>query len=290
MLDHPNTPDSGDPWRGLAEHGPTSDFSAPASQSSYDAASTDSLGTGEPSTGSNDPFSWSAPGDMLPSQHIPGGFSADQTQPTRAVRPRRHSRWWREALQLVIVAVLIYVAVNVSTARASIIGPSMRPNFETGQVVIVNRLAYLFSSPGRGDVVVVENPADRCKIYHEQRPLIPIPFVSQGDPNGDCDDLFKRVIGLPGETVEAAHGHIYINGIRLNEDYIKNEITYTGKWVVPPNHYFVLGDNRPSSYDSHNFGAVDRSLIYGRAMVRYWPLQEIELIPHPDYGVGNTAN
>jgi signal peptidase I len=205
----------------------------------------------------------------------------EQTQPNRPVR--RHSRWWREALQLVIVAVVIYVAVNVSTARASIIGPSMRPNFETGQVVIVNRLAYVFSPPGRGDVVVVENPADRCKVYHEQRPIIPIPFLSQSDPSGDCDDLFKRVIGLPGETVEAMNGHIYINGVRLNEDYIKNPISYTGKWVIAPNQFFVLGDNRPSSYDSHNFGAVDRSLIYGRAMVRYWPLQEVELIPKPDY-------
>jgi len=86
---------------------------------------------------------------------------------------RKQPRWWRELLQLIVMGAVIYILVNVGTARASILGPSMRPNFETGQVVIVNRLAYVFGDPQRGDVVVVENPAERCRATNETRPVIP---------------------------------------------------------------------------------------------------------------------
>ena len=214
----------------------------------------------------------------------------DATQPNAPVRiaKRRRFVWVRETLQLVAMGVVIYLLVNVSTARASILGPSMRPNFETGQVVIVNRLAYVFGNPARGDVVVVENPAERCKAGIDQRPLIPIPFVTKYDTNnGDCDDLFKRVIGLPGEVVEARQGKIFINGKQIDEPYVVNIPTgrdaYDGRWELGPEQYFVLGDNRPSSYDSHSFGPVDRKLLYGKAWIRYWPLEQIEVIPQPSY-------
>jgi signal peptidase I len=197
---------------------------------------------------------------------------------------RRQSRWWREILQLLVMGALIYILVNVGTARASIIGPSMRPNFETGQVVIVNRLAYVFGEPQRGDVVVVENPADRCRQVNAERPVIPLPFMNNNNTAAnDCDDLFKRIIGLPGENVAARGGQIYINGKKLDEPYIKNLATYDGKWTLSATQYFVLGDNRPHSYDSHNFGPIERSLIFGKAWIRYWPLNEIEVIPGQEY-------
>ncbi len=204
--------------------------------------------------------------------------------PLNDVKPaRKQSRWWREMFQLVVMGILIYVLVNVGTARASILGPSMRPNFETGQVVIVNRLAYVFGNPQRGDVVVVENPADRCRKVNAERPIIPVPFVNNNNTSSDCDDLFKRIIGLPGETVEARAGQIFINGNKIDEPYIKNLASYDGKWELTSTQFFVLGDNRPSSYDSHNFGPVERSLIFGKAWIRYWPLNEIEVIPGPEY-------
>lgn len=213
-------------------------------------------------------------------EEFPSDFPLSETevQPTR-----KQPRWWRELLQLIVMGAVIYILVNVGTARASILGPSMRPNFETGQVVIVNRLAYVFGNPQRGDVVVVENPAERCRQVNLERPVIPLPFVGNNNASSDCDDLFKRVIGLPGETVEARAGQIYINGNKIDEPYIKNIPNYDWKFELTSAQYFVLGDNRPSSYDSHNFGPIERGLIFGKAWIRYWPLNEIEVIPGPEY-------
>lgn len=220
---------------------------------------------------------------QTPDEYPDFSLPADFNSASPSVTIPKKVRWWREVLQLVAIGVIIYILVNVSTARASILGPSMRPNFETGQVVIINRLAYVVGVPERGDVVVVENPADRCKPINAERPLIPVPFFSNQNATSDCDDLFKRVIGLPGETVEAISGKIYIDGAPIDEPYIKSIPSYDGKWVLNDHQYFVLGDNRPSSYDSHNFGPVDRAMLYGKAWIRYWPLNEIEVIPHPDY-------
>jgi signal peptidase I len=215
-------------------------------------------------------------------------------EPERKARPGLSPRrgWWRDLLEIIALIVIIYTLVNLSTARAIVEGPSMQPNFYTGQLVIVNRFAYYFSEPQRGDVVVLNNPTDACKNVARSRSVIEIPFLSPNTPtSSQCEDLIKRVIGLPGETIEIEDGRIFANDTLLEEPYIKDycNVGCDGKWTLGPDEYFVLGDNRRNSYDSHSFGPVKRQLVVGQAWIRYWPLQDAGLIPHPRYGpIGNT--
>jgi len=172
----------------------------------------------------------------------------------------RHSLW-RDAIEITLLVVTIYTLVNLATARAVVEGQSMQPNFYTGQLVIVNRFSYYFGGPQRGDVIVLHDPKD----------------VTQ--------DFIKRVMGLPNETVLIKEGRVYINGIQLNEPYIQNfcRAGCDGTWHLKANEYFVLGDNRSNSFDSHAFGPIQRSLIVGEAWIRYWPPQDFGMIPHPVY-------
>ncbi len=112
----------------------------------------------------------------------------------------------RDILEMVVLIVVVYTLVNLSTVRASLEGPSMQPNFYAGQVIVVNRFAYYFARPARGDVVVLHSPSQDCK-------------TPQPDDK-NCEDLIKRVIGLPGELVQVSHGRVYINGSLLDEPYV----------------------------------------------------------------------
>jgi signal peptidase I len=169
----------------------------------------------------------------------------------------------RDIIDVVLVIASIYTLVNLASARAIVDGSSMSPAFETGQLLIVNRMAYFFSKPERGDVVVLHNPRN----------------VEE--------DYIKRVIGLPGENVSITGGAVHINGVRLSEPYIQSSnvchSVCDGSWSLAEDEYFVLGDNRRNSTDSHVFGPVTGGLIIGKAWVRYWPLESLTMIPHEDY-------
>lgn len=186
---------------------------------------------------------------------------------TTAIRPapflKGNDTLWRDVLEAFIVIVAIYTLVNLATARAIVEGASMQPNFATGQLIIVNRLSYFFSTPQRGDVVVLHSPTD------------------------GSEDLIKRVIGLPWDTVEIRDGMVYVNGRQLAEPYILDEnrctVACDGVWALNADQYFVLGDNRASSYDGHSFGPIKRSLIVGQAWLRYWPPPNFGFIPHERY-------
>ena len=218
------------------------------------------------------------------------------TQPTHSIDPQaallprpklaRRRGWLRDILEIVALVVVIYTLVNLSTARAIVEGPSMQPNFYTGQLVIINRFAFYFSSPQRGDVVVLNNPTEPCKDIVKSRALIEVPFLSQNTAtNGQCEDLIKRVIGLPGDSVKLKEGRVYINNHEIEEPYVREFCTVgcDGGWTIGPEQYFVMGDNRRNSYDSHNFGPIARQLIVGQAWIRYWPLPDAGLIPHQSY-------
>lgn len=200
---------------------------------------------------------------------------------------RARRRFWRDILEILILVVTIYTVVNLATARAIVEGSSMQPNFKTGQLVIVNRFAYFFGGPSRGDVVVLHNPSAGCKDMIQNRSVISLPFISPDSSNGTCEDLIKRVIGLPGDYLELREGHMYANGVLLNEPYIDEQNFCSGcgpnTWLLKDDEYFVMGDNRRYSWDSHNFGPINRSLVVGQAWVRYWPLEDFQVVPHPRY-------
>lgn len=136
---------------------------------------------------------------------------------------------------------------------------SMAPTLKVNDRVLVNKLSYDLHDVNRGDLVVFESPPNE---------------------GSQTKDLIKRVIGLPGETVESREGQIYINGQVLQEPYLQDDIT-TGpmeKVTVPPDHLWVMGDNRANSRDSRFFGAIPEDLVIGRAFVRVWPITALSLL------------
>lgn len=156
----------------------------------------------------------------------------------------------------------IYALVNLATVRFIVEGPSMQPTFFTGQVLMISRLNYMITAPQRGEIVVF-NP-----------------------PNARPDDspYIKRLIGMPGDTVEIRDTQVYVNGQALNETYI-NEPCQPNKcpdrsWTLGPNEYFLMGDNRNRSEDSRAFGAVTRDRLIGEALIRYWPPRDWGIIHH----------
>ncbi len=192
------------------------------------------------------------------------GISADHNESQD--RPRLYLRraFPRELVETLLLVISIYCLVNLATARYVVEGASMEPNFRNDQLIVVNRAAYLFGAPARGDVIV----------FH--------------DPEDPSHDFIKRVIGLPGETVQIQDGSVFVNGVKLGEPYIAQlcqDRRCDGVWTTDAEHYFVLGDNRSHSHDSHSFGPLDRSLIIGQAWVRYWPPSDWGIIPHYDYGL-----
>jgi signal peptidase I len=170
--------------------------------------------------------------------------------------------WIKEIIQLVLLIVLLRVGMDAFLPRYVVDGASMEPNFYTSERVIVDRVSMLFGGPSRGDVVVLDSPATPDEL------------------------LIKRVIGLPNERIVLRGGRVYINGKLLDEPYIADFCTSRscdGEWQLGPDQYFVLGDNRSHSLDSHSFGPIARDAIKGIARVRYWPLTGVGLLSSPSY-------
>jgi signal peptidase I len=181
---------------------------------------------------------------------------AETTAVSELPRPRLHRRGFlRELIDTVVLIGAIYALVNLASVRFIVEGPSMQPNFETGQFLIVSRINYLLGEPERGDIVVFHPPG---------KPADEPPYI-------------KRVVGLPGETVALLDAQVYINGLELSEPYL-NEPCIPARcedqtWELGPDEYFVMGDNRNHSSDSRSFGPIKHDTIIGEALVRYWPPQ-----------------
>jgi signal peptidase I len=197
-------------------------------------------------------------------------------------KKRRARRLGMELVQTLLLATLIFFAVRTMAQNFKVEGSSMEPGLHHGQYLLVNKAVYfqvnlktiakfvpflhvgdnpnhyLFHGPRRGDVIVFRYPADPTR------------------------DFIKRVVGLPGDTVEVVHGQLTVNGQSIKEDYIAPgtaDMT-TEKKIVPAGQYFVLGDNRNNSSDSRAWGFVPAENIIGQAMFSYWPLDNVG-------GVGN---
>ncbi|MCW5878981.1 MAG: signal peptidase I [Anaerolineales bacterium] len=176
----------------------------------------------------------------------------------------RLRRTLREVFETILLALVLFLAINFVSARVRVEFNSMYPNFHNGDYVIVNRLAYRWAEPQRGDVVV-------------------FPY-----PNDPDEDYIKRVIGLPGERIAIYAGKVYINGQALEEAYASEPIRLDmSERIVPPEHVFVIGDNRNASSDSREWGALPISDIIGKAVFRYFPFDAIGVVQHyalPDPG------
>lgn len=201
---------------------------------------------------------------------------------------KKQSSALREIVETALIAILIFVLVRTLVLNFRVDGSSMLPSLVNGEMLLVNRNAYHtfdlyslvdwvpgvnhaeakeftpFDGPHRGDVIVFDPPVTSDKPY------------------------IKRVIGLPGDTVEIKGGSVYVNGIKLDETYLHGDTTDCQPRAcdpveVPEGHVFVLGDNRAHSSDSRYFGVVDIDSIVGKAWITYWPIGHIGSVPTADY-------
>ncbi len=188
-------------------------------------------------------------------------------------------RLLREGLVLVVTALVIAFVIKTFVAQAFFIpSGSMIPQLEVGDRVVVSKLAYRLHDPRRGDVVVFDAPASTALADLPDETALPIKVVrgvmqSVGLSAPSTQEYIKRVIGLPGETVEGRQGRVLVDGKELVEPYLPLGPTTRD---FPPvtlgdNQLWVMGDNRENSSDSRVFGPIDRSTVVGRAFVRVWP-------------------
>jgi signal peptidase I len=228
----------------------------------------------EPDAGSSAPAAAVAVAGQRPSSvfdepevdlDVPLPIEPDDTDDGRAARNRALIEW----IAVIVGAIAVAFLVKTFLIQAFYIpSSSMEPTLQINDRVLVNKLSYDFGDVNRGDLVVFERPEN---------------LVS------NTDDLIKRVIGLPGETIELIDGRVFVTGRGLSEPYVGDEPT---NWLgfdetarelcggddictIPDGHYFVMGDNRTGSTDSRRFGPIEEGAIVGRAFLRIWPLNDI---------------
>ena len=165
-------------------------------------------------------------------------------------------RFMLDLLETLVLAVVLFLVINAVSARVRVDGFSMLPTLEDGEFILVNRLAYKFGEPKRGEIIVFRSP------------VVP------------DEDLIKRVIGLPGDEIEVIDGDVFVNGNMMDEPYIAAAPIYNGKWNVVDGYLFVLGDNRNDSSDSHSWGLVPMPNVVGRSILIYWPFDQWDILNH----------
>ncbi len=210
----------------------------------------------------------------------PEPVRADAADAPESAAPRRGLGCALEIIETLVLTLLIYLLIHNFVAQPfEVEQTSMEPTILDRQYVLIDKISPHFSDYQRGDIVVF-NPPDG---YSEGG----VPFI-------------KRVIGMPGDTIELQNGHVYVTpaggtAVRLEEPYVATAVNGapqptlprppegTSRWVVPQGSYFVMGDHRDVSQDSRVFGPISRDLIIGRALLRYFPLDRITIFSRPSY-------
>lgn len=182
-----------------------------------------------------------------------------------------------DLLQMVGQALLLFVILSALIDRFEIHQISMEPNFHEGQRVLVSKLDNLWSSMFAPTAHAADTQRGSPFALRRGQVVVFNPLDGQGDP------LIKRVIGLPGETIEMRDGTVLIDGAALDEPYANGLQTmcsaYCGPLKLAPDSYFVMGDNRANSLDSRAFGPVPAERFIGRVVLRYWPPEQVEIYP-----------
>jgi signal peptidase I len=197
------------------------------------------------------------------------------------MRAEQRAHLAREAIETILLTALIFFVVHFAVRTFKVNGPSMEPGLQDSQYLVVNSVAYFFGQPGRGDVIVFHHhhiPADA-------RDLASGCTLDKGT-NGQfmsCDYV-KRVIGVPGDTVQITPSQVIVDGVPLKEPYVNLPPGAAYAPVLPPekigrNQFFVLGDNRMNSSDSRYWGPVPRQDIVGRVVMVFWPLNQMHWLP-----------
>jgi len=194
---------------------------------------------------------------------------------------RRRKSSQRNAIEWIVVvggALLVAVLIKTFLFQAFYIpSASMQPTLKVGDRVLVNKLSYHLHDVHRGDIIVFQRPPDSQPTVSVQSCDGKTLTISRAAWSDKVDDLIKRVVALPGETVEWRNGHVFINGNQLDEPYLSAgvstpQFSFGAQCIKVPDHdVFVLGDNRGNSSASNVAGPIDENLIVGRAFVRVWP-------------------
>lgn len=181
--------------------------------------------------------------------------------PEPAETPPLKDNWRSYILEIaknLVFALLLYFLADSVIDRVVVNNISMYPTLKPGDMLMVNKLAYKLGHVERGDILTFHYPLE---------PTL---------------NFIKRAIGLPGDTVEIKDKQVWVNGTALTEPYIVTPSDYIGRWVVPADSVFVLGDNRVDSADSHVWGFVPFNDLVGKVLTIYWPLDRFRIITHPN--------
>lgn len=206
-------------------------------------------------------------------------LASQDPSPTESQGSQRHRPSWQRDLMENVLTVLLAVGVSVG-CRSVVAEPrwipsgSMLPTLEIGDRLVVEKISYRFHPPRRGDIVVFYPP------FQER---------------GERVAYIKRVIGIPGDRMRIEDGQVFIAGVAIQEEYIEEEPYYScpgtcsgvktegSEFTVPEGSYFVMGDNRNDSRDSHEWGFLPRENIIGHTIYRFWPLNRLHYFRQEDY-------
>lgn len=189
------------------------------------------------------------------------GFIAEQedSAPESGVKD-----FFIELLQVVIIALAIIIPVRYYFIKPFYVkGASMEPSFYDNEYLVIDEISYRFKEPLRGEIVVFRYPRDPRQFF------------------------IKRIVGLPGETVQVTGNKVFVNGEELDETYLSSDEQTKGEIVVTlqEDEYFVLGDNRGFSLDSRSFGPLKREYVVGKTWIRGWPFDKFTVFEPPQYNI-----